>query len=114
VRSLLLPFPYSVIIFFSFGVELAVWKGCVFMFITGAAPNARSLGATNGLSQTTVSVTRAVGKVIAAYLFAFSKTHEVLGGYAVFVLFVMLAVACLIPAMWLPEGGWEKEKGCVE
>ncbi|KAH8989285.1 hypothetical protein EDB92DRAFT_2115372 [Lactarius akahatsu] len=55
------------------------FEGSVFMFVSSTAPNKRSLGALNGLSQTVVSTQRAVGPVAAAALFASSLHNNVLG-----------------------------------
>jgi hypothetical protein len=85
--------------------------GCVFIYITTAAPSARSLGATNGLSQTTVSIARAAARITAAWLFAFSAEHNVLGGYAVYAVLVVLPVFCLLAAAPLPENGWDEAGG---
>ncbi|KAH9054529.1 MFS general substrate transporter [Lactarius vividus] len=52
----------------------------VFMYISSAAPNKRSLGATNGVAQTIVSIQRTVGPATAASLFAFSLDNNILGG----------------------------------
>jgi hypothetical protein len=50
------------------------------MYISTAAPNKRSLGATNGIAQTMVAIQRTVGPASAASLFAFSLKNNVLGG----------------------------------
>jgi hypothetical protein len=73
------------------------------MFITTSAPNKRSLGATNGLSQTTVSVARAIGPAISTSLFAFSLENNLLGGYAVYAFFFVLTVLSLLFATRLPK-----------
>jgi hypothetical protein len=73
------------------------------MFITASAPNKRSLGATNGLAQTTVSIARAVGPAVSSSIFAFSSQHNLLGGYAVYAVFGGLACASLLLAKHLPE-----------
>ncbi|KAH8981125.1 hypothetical protein EDB86DRAFT_2771529, partial [Lactarius hatsudake] len=65
----------------------------VFMFISSAAPNKRSLGALNGLAQTVISTQRAVGPAAAASLFAFSLQNNVLGGH--FAYAVLLSFACV-------------------
>ncbi|KAH8993664.1 major facilitator superfamily transporter [Lactarius deliciosus] len=57
----------------------------IFMYISSAAPNKRSLGATNGLAQTMVSIQRTVGPAAAASLFAFSLDNNILGGNFVYV-----------------------------
>jgi hypothetical protein len=92
-------------------VSESVSQGCIFIAVTLAAPNARSLGATNGLSQTTVSIARTCGPAISASMFAFSVEHNLLGGYAVFVVFAVLSTISLLVAVQLPErdGGSEVE-----
>jgi MFS family permease len=79
----------------------------VFMFVSSAAPNKRSLGAMNGLAQTIVSTQRAVGPAAAASLFAFSLQNNVLGGQ--FAYAVLLALACvgLYVASQLPRNTWK-------
>jgi hypothetical protein len=77
--------------------------GCVFIFITTSAPNKRSLGATNGLSQTTVSIARAIGPAISTSLFAFSSENNLLGGYAVYAVFIALTGLSLLFATRLPK-----------
>ena len=56
-------------------------SGSVFMFVSSAAPNKRSLGAMNGLAQTIVSTQRALGPAAATSLFAFSLQNNILGGH---------------------------------
>ncbi|KAJ3514656.1 hypothetical protein NLJ89_g2251 [Agrocybe chaxingu] len=60
--------------------------GTIFMFITSSAPNKRSLGATNGLSQTIVSIARAIGPALSTSLFSFSVQKDILSGYGVYAL----------------------------
>lgn len=78
----------------------------VFMFIAAAAPNKRSLGATNGLAQTVVAVQRMVAPAAAASLFAFSLANDILGGNFTYV--VLLCVVCfgLGVAAQLPRHTW--------
>jgi MFS family permease len=83
--------------------------GCIFMFIMKSAPNKRSLGATNGLSQTTVSIARAVGPAISTSLFAFSSEHNLLGGYAVYAFFFALSGLSLLFATRLPNDPYSEE-----
>jgi hypothetical protein len=61
------------------------------MFTTASAPAENVLGAINGLSQTTASMARAVGPVLATSLFAYSKEHNLLHGNAVYVFLIILA-----------------------
>jgi hypothetical protein len=76
--------------------------GCIFMCITASAPNKRSLGATNGLSQMAVSISRAIGPAFSTSLFSFSVQHNILGGYGVYLLLVILVALALVLANFLP------------
>jgi hypothetical protein len=80
------------------------------MYISTAAPDKRSLGATNGIAQTMVSIQRTVGPAAAASLFAFSLEKNILGGNFAYV--VMLGIVCvgLGVAMQLPEDTWQHEQ----
>jgi len=82
----------------------------VFMFIAAAAPNKRSLGATNGLAQTVVAIQRTVGPAAAASLFAYSLANNVLGLGGNFAYAVLLVVVCvgLGVAAQLPRYTWKK------
>ncbi|KAH9169232.1 hypothetical protein EDB89DRAFT_1496894 [Lactarius sanguifluus] len=62
------------------------------MYVSSAAPNRRSLGAVYGLSLVATSVLGTVGPAAADWLFAFSLTHNVLGG--TFAYIVLLGVVC--------------------
>ncbi len=77
------------------------------MYISSATPNKRSLGATNGVAQTMVSIQRTVGPVAAASLFAFSLDRNILGGNFSYV--VLLATVCvgLGVAVQLPKNTWK-------
>jgi hypothetical protein len=80
------------------------------MFITAAAPNKRSLGSTNGMSQTSCSIARAFGPVISTSLFSFSVEHNILGGYAVYAIFILLSALSLLLAARLPHELWKEEE----
>jgi hypothetical protein len=77
------------------------------MYVCSAAPNRRSLGATNGLAQTVVSIQRTVAPAAAASLFAFSVQNDILGGYFTYV--VLLAAVCgsMFVAVQLPKTTWK-------
>ncbi|PBL04236.1 MFS general substrate transporter [Armillaria gallica] len=83
--------------------------GAIFMFITASAPSKASLGATNGLSQTTASIARAIGPALATSLFSLSVEKNVLGGYGAYALFVVLSVLALSLAVKLPMEIWEED-----
>ncbi|KAI9434840.1 MFS general substrate transporter, partial [Lactarius indigo] len=81
----------------------------VFMFVSSAAPNKRSLGALNGLAQTVVSTQRAVGPAAAASLFAFSLQNNVLGGQFAYAVLLSLACVGLCVAVQLPRNTWKSQ-----
>ena len=83
--------------------------GCIFMFVTASAPNRRSLGATNGLSQTTVSIARAIGPAMSTSLFSFSVERNILGGYGVYAFFCTLSVLAVLLASQLPKHVWDHQ-----
>ncbi|KAF7986456.1 hypothetical protein HWV62_31229 [Athelia sp. TMB] len=73
-----------------------------------AAPNKRSLGATNGIAQTVVSVVRAIGPAASTSLFALSVKHNLLGGYAVYLILAVLSGVSLIVVARMPRELWAK------
>ncbi|KAG1808727.1 major facilitator superfamily domain-containing protein [Suillus subaureus] len=77
--------------------------GPIFMFITASAPAKNVLGAINGLGQTSASVARAIGPVLATSLFALSKEHNLLNGNAVFFILIVLAGVLMWLASQLPD-----------
>ncbi|KAF9219620.1 MFS general substrate transporter [Gyrodon lividus] len=76
---------------------------CILMYITASAPNRRSLGALNGLSQTTASVVRAFGPASATSLFAYSIQHDFMAGYGVYIVLIVIAIATLPLSAKLPD-----------
>ncbi|KAI6032822.1 MFS general substrate transporter [Pisolithus orientalis] len=83
----------------------------ILMYITTSAPSRRSLGALNGLAQTTASIVRAIGPASATSMFAYSLQHELLGGYAVYVVMIAITIVTMKLASALPEevGEWEQK-----
>jgi hypothetical protein len=79
------------------------------VYISSAAPNKRSLGATNGIAQMMVSIQRTVGPATAASLFAFSLDNNILGGNLAYL--VQLVVVCvgLSIAVQLPTNTWKHD-----
>ncbi|KJA21098.1 hypothetical protein HYPSUDRAFT_141201 [Hypholoma sublateritium FD-334 SS-4] len=77
--------------------------GCVYMFITAAAPNKRSLGATNGLGQTLVSIGRIVTPVMTTSLLSLSIEHHIMWGFAAYVALIALTMGGLWLAAQLPR-----------
>ena len=80
--------------------------GCIFIFVTGAAPNKQSLGATNGIAQLAASIVRAIGPAGATSLFALSLDQDWIGGYGVYAVFTVLSCALLFVGIPLPRRGW--------
>ncbi|KAI9439349.1 MFS general substrate transporter [Lactarius indigo] len=80
--------------------------GAIFMYISSAAPNKRSLGATNGIAQTIVSIQRTVGPATAASLFAFSLDNNILGGNFAYVVLLAIVGVGLGVAVQLPNNTW--------
>jgi len=77
--------------------------GCIYMFITAAAPNKRSLGATNGLAQTLVTIGRIVTPVMASSLLSISIQYHIFWGYAAYLLLIFLSFGCIWLAYQLPR-----------
>jgi hypothetical protein len=73
------------------------------MFITAGAPNKRSLGATNGLAQTLVTIGRIVTPVIASSLLSISIQYQIFGGYAAYLALIFLSFAGIWLAYQLPR-----------
>ncbi|KAH8813725.1 major facilitator superfamily domain-containing protein [Flagelloscypha sp. PMI_526] len=80
----------------------------VFMFVTSSPPNKRVLGATFGLSQTAVSVIRAIGPATATSLFSLSLSHNILGGHFVYVVGLIMSVFSFGLGMQLPSKVWDE------
>jgi hypothetical protein len=79
------------------------------VYISSAAPNKQSLGATNGVAQTIVSIQRTVGPAAAASLFAFSLDNNVLGGNFAYVVLLVVVCAGLGIALQLPRDKWKRD-----
>jgi len=73
------------------------------MFITAAAPNKRSLGATNGLAQMTGSIVRTIGPAMSTSMFAYSVEHKLMCGYAVYAVLVTMGILSVRLSAKLPE-----------
>jgi len=87
--------------------------GCIFVLITAAAPDRRSLGATHGLSHTTVSIALIIAPSFSTSLFSFSVERNLLGSYAVYAFFSFFSCFAVWLAMSLPHEihpAWEGEE----
>ena len=79
------------------------------MYVSSAVPNKRSLGAANGLAQVATSIQSAVGPAVADWLFAYSLTHNVLGGNLAYVVLVGVVCFALGVATRLPRNAWNRD-----
>ncbi|KAF7317136.1 Major facilitator superfamily multidrug-resistance DHA1 sub-family [Mycena chlorophos] len=79
--------------------------GAIFMFILASAPKS-SRGSVNGLSQTSVSIARAIGPALATSLFSVSVQRNLLGGYFIYVAFFVFGCGAMGLAMRLPHEPW--------
>ena len=80
-------------------------SGAIFIFITAAAPNKASLGATNGLAQLSVSIVRAIGPALVTSVHALSidKEHHYMDGQLVYYVTVIFSFGTIWMASLLPE-----------
>ena len=92
-----LPKPHQVFLQLKFAL------GCIYMYITAASPNKRSLGATNGLALTLVSIGRLVAPAMANSLLAFSIQYHILWGYAAYIVLIFLTIGGIGLALQLPR-----------
>ncbi|KAJ6570069.1 member of major facilitator superfamily multidrug-resistance, DHA1 sub-family [Mycena vulgaris] len=87
-------------------IGLSFSYGAVFIYISAAAPNRASLGATNGLCQLSVSLMRTIGPAAANSLFSLSMRNGYFGEWLVY--YVLMATVCV--ALWvaaqLPRRPW--------
>lgn len=79
------------------------------MYIAAAAPNAHSVGATNGLSHVVASTVRAIGPALATSLFSLTMENNWLGGYAVYVILAGFAMVGSYVAKYLPHDVWQRK-----
>ncbi|KAH7914803.1 major facilitator superfamily domain-containing protein [Hygrophoropsis aurantiaca] len=89
----------SVVFNFSYGVT--------FMYINDSAPNRASIGATNGLAQTIVSVMRAIGPAAANSAFSISIEKQYLGGNLVYCIMTGMVFLAIGVGIMLPRHGWK-------
>jgi len=82
---------------------------CIFMLITAAAPNKRTLGAVNGLGQTVASTAQAIAPAMVTSIFAASKQYNLLGGNLVYVFMLGVMLAFFLLSGRLPEPPEEKQ-----
>ena len=91
---------------------LLVHSGTVFIFITAAAPNKASLGATNGFAQLSVSIVRAIGPalVTSTYSLSIDKEHHYMNGGLVYYVTIFLSLAAICAGSLLPKRPFKHTK----
>ncbi|KAF8875920.1 major facilitator superfamily domain-containing protein [Infundibulicybe gibba] len=99
----------SIVVLVSLMILMDMAYGCIFLYVTASSPNKRSLGATNGLSQMSVSLARAIGPALATSLFSLSVEKNILGGYAVYAVLFCISSLVIFLAVLLPEKVWEEK-----
>ncbi|KAI0951418.1 hypothetical protein AcW1_008466 [Taiwanofungus camphoratus] len=77
--------------------------GCIFMYISDAAPDRTALGLTNGLAQTTASTVRALAPSTASSLFSVSLEKHLAGGTLVYWILCIVAAGGFVASWWLPQ-----------
>ncbi|KAJ1311924.1 hypothetical protein OPQ81_010384 [Rhizoctonia solani] len=79
--------------------------GCMAIFVNNSAPSKDALGTLNGISQTTISITKMIGRVTATSLFSLSVERNILGGNLVYAFFVSIGCLGIYGSQWLEEAG---------
>ncbi|KAF8636255.1 hypothetical protein AX16_011025 [Volvariella volvacea WC 439] len=105
-----------VLVWCGVGVQLGLYMltymsyACMFMYISASTPSRFLLGTTNGLAQLTASSMRALAPTTASSLFSLSLelctlggVLGKLGGYLVYVVFVLIPAVAVGWSMKLPE-----------
>jgi len=98
-----------IILQLSFVLLMDMSYACIFMLITAAAPNKRTLGAVNGLGQTVASTARAIAPAMVTSIFAASKQYNLLGGNLVYIFMFCVIFAFFLLSGHLPEPSEEKQ-----
>lgn len=80
----------------------------MFLYVTAAAEDRSTLGATNGLAQTTTSFMRCVGPACATPLFALSQEKKLLGGNLIYVLMCITTLFATSATFLLPDQPWRR------
>ncbi|KAI9066074.1 MFS general substrate transporter [Trametes sanguinea] len=83
-------------------VSYMTW-GCIFIYVSDAAPNQKALGITNGLAQTTASTVRAIAPALASSLFSVTLEHRLAAGTLVYWVLCGITLAGLVASRWLPS-----------
>ncbi|CAE6468440.1 unnamed protein product [Rhizoctonia solani] len=76
---------------------------CMAIYVSSSAPSKDSLGTLNGISQTIVSVIRAIGPVTATSLFSLSARKNILEGNFVYAILLVMVFAGVYAGRWLKD-----------
>ncbi|KAF7312036.1 Major facilitator superfamily multidrug-resistance DHA1 sub-family [Mycena indigotica] len=88
------------------GAIMDISFSSIFIFVIASSPKS-SRGTVNGLSQTSVSIARAIGPALGTSLFSISVQKNLLGGYFVYAVFFVLSCGAMWLAGRLPEEVWD-------
>ncbi|KAI9066068.1 MFS general substrate transporter [Trametes sanguinea] len=85
----------------AYAASCLTW-GCIFIYISDAAPNQKALGVTNGLAQTTASTVRAIAPSFTSSLFSATLEQHLAGGTLVYWILCGITIMGTISSYWLP------------
>lgn len=80
------------------------------MFVTTSSPSPELLGSVNGLAQTFISSTRAIGPAGATAFFSLSTNRGWMGGYAIYWGMCLITLVALWTTVLLPDSEFERDK----
>ncbi|EUC58978.1 MFS transporter [Rhizoctonia solani AG-3 Rhs1AP] len=76
---------------------------CMAIYVNSSAPSKDSLGTLNGISQTMISIIRAIGPATATSLFSLSVEKNILGGHFVYAILLVTVFVGIGASRWLKE-----------
>jgi len=77
--------------------------GSISIFVVSSAPSRQAMGATNGLNQTLSSLMRAIGPAGATSLFALTVERNLLNGFLIYAVFVVITAMAVSASALLPK-----------
>ncbi|OCH83866.1 MFS general substrate transporter [Obba rivulosa] len=86
----------------AYSMTCLTW-GCIFMYISEAAPSPATLGLTNGLAQTTSSVMCVIAPSASSFLFSASLEHNLSGGNFIYWSLCAFTICGIIASSRLPS-----------
>ncbi|KAJ1311926.1 hypothetical protein OPQ81_010386 [Rhizoctonia solani] len=78
---------------------------CMAIYVNSSAPSKDALGTLNGISQTIISVIRAIGPATATSLFSLSVEKNLLGGHLVYAILLGVVFLGVFSSQWVKEEG---------